>query len=270
MTTAPLPESDDPGSTGPANPREKRMGFLEHLEELRWTILKCAVTFAIVVTLIAIFMKEFAFLLSWPLEQVKGDYPQLASQLVTTSPMAVFSVIIQICGLGGFVVSLPFFLYFIGRFIAPALTDREMKLLLPTAAAAAGLFLFGAAFSYLLLVPSTIRVSMQLNDMFGFQMLWTAERYYWLVVVLVLGMGAAFEFPLLLVLLVRLEMVDVARLRRWRKLMILGFFIVAAVVTPTPDPFNQAIVALTMYLLYEISIVIAARVERRRRAPPAG
>ncbi len=246
------------------------MGFLDHLEELRWTIVKCVGTFAVFVTLIAIFLKEFAFVLNWPLEQVKGGYPQIAPQLVTTSPMAVFSVIIQICGLGGLILSLPLCLYFIGQFVAPALTARETRLLLPAAVMATGLFLLGAVFSYLLLVPSTIRVSMQLNQLFGFQALWTAERYFWLVVVLVLGMGAAFEFPLVIVMLVHLGLVDVARLRRWRRLAVLLFFIVAAIVTPTPDPFNQSLVAVTLYALYEVSIFIAARIERRRRAAPAG
>ena len=259
------PENLENGDTTESdNPRAKRMGFLEHLEELRWTIIKCVVTFLVVVILIAVFLKQFMFVLNWPLELVKPDYPTLKVDLVTISPMAVFSVAIQACFLGGFIISLPFFLFFIGQFILPALNPREVKLLLPTAVAALLLFIFGAVFSYLLLVPSTIRVSLELNELLGFQTIWTADRYYWLLVVLVLGMGAAFEFPLVILLLVYLDIVDVAKLRRARRLMIVVFFVIAAIITPTPDPINQAIVALTMIALYELSILVAAWVGKRR------
>ena len=256
LETADPAESDDP--------RVKRMGFLEHLEELRWTIIKCLVTFMVVVILIAAFLKQFMFVLNWPLEMVKPEYPTLKVDLVTISPMAVFSVAIQACFLGGFIISLPFFLIFIGQFILPALHPREVKLLLPTAVAALFLFLFGAVFSYLLLVPGTIRVSLELNELLGFQTIWTADKYYWLLVVLVLGMGAAFEFPLVILLLVYLGIVDVAKLRRARRLMIIVFFVIAAIITPTPDPINQSIVALTMIALYELSILVAIWIGKRR------
>lgn len=248
------------------------MSFLGHLEELRWTLIKCAGAFALIVTGIAYFMQDFSWVLIWPLEHVRSEYPQLATNLVTNSPMGVFTVVIDICLTGGIVLSLPFFLLFVGQFIAPALTRREMKLLVPVSLGMFILFLCGAVFSYFLLVPNTIRVAFELNEMLGYQVLWTADKYYSLLMWLVLGVGASFEFPLLMVLLVYLGVLKVETLRKYRRHAIVAFFIIAAVVTPTPDPVTQTIFTVPLYLLYEISIIVAARINRRRqvRQKPTG
>jgi len=247
----------------------KPMGFLEHLEDLRWTLIKCAVVFAVFVTVIAYGMTEAAFVLNWPLEHVRAEYPKLANNLVTTSPMGVFTVIIDICLIGGFILSLPFFLLFIGQFIAPALTKQEMKVLLPTALMALVLFLGGAAFGYFLLTPNTIRVAFELNEMLGYTVMWTADKYYSLLLWLVLGMGGAFEFPLLVVLLVYMGIVEVATLRKYRRHAIVVIFITAAVVTPTPDPINQALFAFPLIVLYEVAILVAARIGKRKKTAAA-
>jgi sec-independent protein translocase protein TatC len=245
--------------------REKSMGFLDHLEELRWTLIKCAIVFAVMVALIGYHLREFSWVLNWPIDSIRAEYPQVKVDLVTTSPMAVFSVIISMCVLGGFILALPFFLFFLGQFIAPALTRREMKVLVPTAASAMLLFLAGAAFSYFFLVTSTIRVSIELNEWLGFTTNpWTADKYYSLLMWMVLGVGASFEFPLLIVLATYLGLVEIATLRKYRRHAIVGFFIVAAIVTPTPDPFTQTIFAVPLILLYELAIWVSAFIGRRR------
>lgn len=250
-----------------AAPRDRPMGFLDHLEELRGTLLKCTVVFALMVALIAYHLREFAGVMHWPIESVRADYPQMKVDLVTTSPMAVFSVIISMCVLGGFVLSLPFFLLFLGQFVAPALTRREMRVLLPAVLVALLLFLAGAAFSYFFLVTSTIRVSIELNELLGFTSNpWTAEKYYSLLLWMVLGVGAAFEFPLLIVLATYLGLVEVGTLRKYRRHAIVGCFIVAAIVTPTPDPFTQTLFAVPLVVLYEASIWASLLVARRRAA----
>jgi sec-independent protein translocase protein TatC len=245
-------------------PGEKVMGFLDHLEELRGTLIKSAVVLVIFVTLIGVFLKQFSAALLWPFHSTVAQYPELNAGLITTSPMAVFSVIIQLCLLGGLTMSLPFILYFVGQFVAPALTPREKKLVLPAAIGAMLLFLGGALFSYFFIVPSAIKVSIELNRLLGFELLWTADRYYAMLVWLVLGIGVTFEFPLVILILVFLEFVTVAKLRRIRRVMIIVFFVIAAIVTPTPDPLTQSLVALPMCALYEISILLAAALERKR------
>ena len=253
------------GESAPAPDGRKTMGFLAHLEELRWTLIKSAVAFGLFVTVIAYYVDDFGAILSRPLVQVKADHPEMNTDLITNSPMGVFSVIIDICLIGGLVLSLPFILFFVGQFIAPALTKRELKVLLPTCVTALVLFLGGAAFGYFLLAPSTIRVAYELNHMMHYTVMWTADRYYSLLMWLVLGMGAAFEFPLLIVLAVYMGLIEVATLRKYRRHAIVVIFIIAAVVTPTPDPFNQTLFALPLLVLYEVSIIVAAQLKRRRK-----
>jgi len=246
-------------------PGRKVMGFLEHLEDLRWTLIKSAAVFAVCVTVIAYYVDDFGAMLSRPLMQVKAQYPAMNTDLITNSPMGVFSVIIDICLIGGLVMALPFILFFVGQFIAPALTKRELKVLLPTCVATFLLFLGGASFGYFLLTPSTIKVAFELNQMMHYTVLWTADKYYSLLIWLVLGMGGAFEFPLLVVLLVYLGILEVATLRKYRRHAIVIIFVIAAVVTPTPDPINQTLFAAPLIILYEVAILVAAQLKRRRK-----
>lgn len=241
------------------------MGFFDHLEELRWTLIKCAATFLIFACLIGYFMREFNDVLLWPLHTVTAEYPGMKLDLGTTTIMEGFNVVVQMCVLGGFVMSAPFFLFFIGQFVAPALTAKELRAVLPMCGSAMVLFSIGAAFAFFLLMPSTIRVSIELNNFFGFEARWTPASYYSLLMWFVLGVGASFEFPLVIVLLVWLGLVTTAFLRKYRRHAIVVIFIVAAIVTPTPDPFVQTMFAAPLYLLFEVSIFASARVEKRKR-----
>jgi sec-independent protein translocase protein TatC len=256
----PVPESDE---SAPVVAGGKPMGFLGHLEELRWTLIKCAVVFAIFVTIIAYRMQDAATLLNWPLEQIQAEYPKLKTDLVTSTPMGVFSVIINICVMGGVIMALPFWLFFVGQFVAPALTKKELRVIAPTGLAAFGLFLGGAAFGYYLLTPSTLRVAFELNELLGYTIMWTADKYYSLLLWMTLGMGAAFEFPLLVVLAVYMGLIEVKTLRTYRRHAVIVMFIIAAIVTPTPDPLNQCLFALPLIVLYELSIWVSAFIGRR-------
>lgn len=248
----------------PAVAGGKSMGFLGHLEELRWTLIKCALVFAIFVTVVAYQMDRASELLIWPLHQVQAEFPALKNDLITNSPMAVFSAIINICLMGGVVMALPFWLFFVGQFVAPALTKREMKIIVPTGLAALALFLVGTAFGYFLLTPSTIRVAFELNQLLGYTVMWTADRYYSLLMWMTLGMGAAFEFPLLVVLAVYMGLIEVATLRKYRRHAVVIIFVIAAIITPTPDPLNQALFALPLIVLYEFAIWVSALIGKRR------
>lgn len=242
----------------------KPMGFLGHLEELRWTLIKCAIVFAIFVTVIAYQLDRATEILNWPLQQVQAEFPKLKNDLVTNSPMSVFSAVIDICLMGGVVMALPFWLFFLGQFVAPALTKKEMKVIVPTGMAALFLFLVGTAFGYFLLTPSTIRVAFQLNELMGYVVMWTADRYYSLLMWMTLGMGAAFEFPLLVVLAVYMGLIEVATLRKYRRHAVVVIFVIAAIITPTPDPLNQCLFALPLIVLYELAIWVSAFIGKRK------
>ncbi len=241
----------------------KAMGFLDHLDELRWMLAKCAAAFVLAALLVAFFLPNFATLLNWPLRTASVD-SDLADTLVTTSPTAVFSVLIQLCFLGGLGLSLPFILYFIAGFVAPALTKRELKLLKPVCIGCLALFLGGAFFSYFALLPGVIRFSVSLNEMLGYQLLWSADRYYSMLVWMTIGIGMAFQFPMVICLLVYMGMVTTEKLRSGRPYAIVLFFIAGMTLTATWDPVTQTMVALPMWGLYELSIIVGKWMERKR------
>lgn len=246
--------------------REKPMGFWDHLEELRWTLVKSAVAFIIFAVLIGIYMQEFNDLLMWPYNYARAKYPSVTMELGTTTIMEGFNVVIQMCVLGGGVLAAPFILFFVGQFVAPALNEREIKAVTPIIISAAVLFLLGAAFSFCILVPNTIGVAVEINQMLGYALRWTPGSYYSLLTWLVLGVGASFEFPLIIVLLVWLGIMTTAFLRKYRRHAIVLIFVIAAIVTPTPDPITQSMFAVPLYLLYEIAIIAGSRVEKNRKA----
>jgi sec-independent protein translocase protein TatC len=244
---------------------EKAMSFWGHLEELRGTLIKCAITFVIFAALIGYFMKEFYDVLQWPLLKVQPDYPNVDLRLGTNSVMEVFNMIIQMCVLGGLTLSAPFMLFFVGQFVAPALSEKEKRAVIPLCFSAFVLFLVGASMGFFLLMPNTIRISIELNSIFNFRNQWTAGSYYSMLSWLVLGVGGTFEFPLVVVLLVWIGLMTTAFLRKYRRHALVVIFIISAVVTPSADPINQTILAVPLYILYEIAIIASARVEQRKK-----
>lgn len=241
------------------------MGFWDHLNELRGTIIKSACVFAIFAALIGYYLTGFNDLLMWPFHSITAEYPKLVLELGTGSPMEGVNVIIQMCFLGGLMLSAPFILLFVGQFVAPALTEREMKAVLPMCLSALVLFIGGAAFGFFLLLPSAIRVMIEVNQSFGWVIRWNVDSYYTMLIRVVLGVGATFQFPLLIVLLVWLGLVSTASLRKYRRHAIIAIFIIAAVVTPSSEPLSQTLLAAPMIALYEIAILIARRIETQRQ-----
>lgn len=241
---------------------KSEMGFLEHLEELRSTIIHSFVALIIGCALVMTGIKYFADMLNWPLNFAFGGEEHRG--LVTTSPMAVFSVIIQVSFLGGFALALPFILYFVASFISPGLNTKELKVLKPGCFLALLMFLTGASFAYFALVPASLKASIFFNDLFGYQLFWSADRYYGLLMWMTIGIGLSFEFPLLIVLLVYIGILDTAKLIAFRPYSIIVFLGLAAVITPTTDPFTFLLLAVPMSILYEGSVYASRRISRRR------
>lgn len=244
----------------------KRMGFLDHLEELRWTLIKPLAVFIVGFVLAMVFVKDVQEVLMYPLNHGLNE-EQLAGYhgLATRNMTGVYSAMLHIGLIVGVAGASPFFIYYLARFLAPALTRKERRLLLPGALCTLLLFLLGSAFSFFLLLPKAIEVTMAFNEMLGFQVIWSPESYFGFITWIVLGMGMAFQFPLVAVTLVYLDVVSIGKLRSMRRVFILGIFIVAAVLTP-PDPVTQIMMAIPMVLLYELSLLVAGALVRKRRA----
>lgn len=240
------------------------MPFLDHLEELRWALLRCLGVFVVACLIVALFISHISTALQFPLNWAYGSAETARQSLITVRPMGVFSVLIQVCFLGGLAIALPFMIYFISRFIAPGLTPSELRLLRPGCAAAFVLFVAGAALSFFVVLPMSLAISIRFNNIFGFELLWTASDYYSLVVWMTLAIGLCFEFPLVIVILVYLKILPVEKLVTARRFVFVLILIFAAVLTPGGDPISLTIMSLPMYALYELSIWFGRRIERKR------
>lgn len=238
--------------------------FISHLEELRVTLLRCAGLFFVGCLVVGVFYPYFADILSWPLRRALHGDPVEQGVLVTTSPMAVFSVLLQVCLMGGLGISLPAMLYLLAAFIAPGLTDKEKRVLAPACLAMLVLFLAGASLSYFFVLPVSLDVSLYFNEVFGFALVWNAPSYYGLVVWMTVGVGFCFEFPLILVLLQYLGVIGAETLARYRRHAVVVVMIIAALISPTGDPFTLFILSLPLYLLYEAAILVGRRIEARK------
>lgn len=240
------------------------MGFLDHLEELRWTLARCAGAFFVACLIIALFVFQFADLLRWPYDFAMARFEGVEDKLYVRSFLGAFSVMFQLFFLGGFCLSFPFMLFFLGRFIGPGMSASEKRMMLPGSLAAVVLFLVGASFAFFILLPAGLTASIHFATRFGWELLIDATSYYTLLVWASVGVGAAFEFPLLLLILIHLGLIQTATLGVYRRHAFVAFLILAAVVTPTPDPITFLFLAIPLYILYEISILVGRRVERKR------
>jgi len=257
------------------------MGFLDHLEELRWTLIKPLAVFAVTFIVVMIFVKDVSQILISPLMEaegavMEGGYVTGSGEegddgfrtLATRNPMGVYTAMLQMGFIFSFCAAFPVLLFYGAKFIAPALTKKEKALLLPSSIGVFALFLLGSTFSFFFLLPKTIAITLWFNRLLGYELLWTPDSYFNFMTWLVVGMGVAFEFPLVVIILVYLRILTVVQLRRSRRLAILLFVIAAAFLTP-PDPFTQMMVSGPMVLLYELSIWVARLVEKKREKEEA-
>jgi len=254
----------DDQAEGALNPREKPMGFFDHLEELRWTLVKCVAVYGLFAAVIGFYLKEFNHLLMWPLDYVRASRPGFEVPLESIGVSEIFGMIFQVCMMGALAPAAPFMIYFAARFVAPALAPKELRMIVPGGLVAMILFLMGAALGFFVLVPQTINMSIELNELMGFGIQWTPASYYSILLWLVLGVGLGFEFPLLIVLLVYLGMLSTAFLKKYRRHAIVVIFVIAAIVTPTTDPVTMGMFAAPLYVLFELAILAGGALERAR------
>jgi sec-independent protein translocase protein TatC len=255
--------------SAPRTPGE--MGFLDHLEEFRVTAIKCIVCVFAGMAIVGACFPWFFHILLFPLEhaaRLAGVDPKSYDMLYSTSLMGVFTVILEVTLFGGLALSLPAVGYFVIRFVAPGLNEREKGLLRPALLSALVLFIAGALFSYFFLVPASLAVSLKLNAALHLNPMWNAPDYYELVSWLILGTGLIFEFPLILVILQVLGVVTTEQLRRYRRHAVVVILVIAAVIAP-PEVVAMFLMAAPMYLLFEASLIVGERLRRTRLAAQA-
>jgi sec-independent protein translocase protein TatC len=236
--------------------------FLEHLEDLRWMIIKMVVALALAMLLSFVFARQLMNVLVWPLQRVTNDPNPFLRTLEVTGG---FTLAMTLSLYAGVVIACPLLLYFIAEFVLPALTREEKKLLMPAFTAGALLFLAGAALAYFVVIPAGLGFFIEYNKYLGIRSEWTIDNYISFVSHMVLAFGVCFELPLVVLILAKLGIVTHEFLRQKRPYVIVLIFIVAAVITPTTDMVNQSLLAVPMCLLYEACIWIAWWMERKKR-----
>jgi sec-independent protein translocase protein TatC len=251
----------------PENEEDIRPGletkpFLAHLEDLRWTIIRCAVVLGIGVVICAFTAKSILQALYWPYLKAGGDL----KSLVTRDVIDPFSIHMEVSIFGGVILSLPFLLYYIGQFLLPALTAREKRFLAPIFAAGAVLFLVGVTFCYALVLRAALQFFISYSkDYFGFSTMWTPKALIDFEVQMLLGFGIAFELPLVIFILNVMGLVSSEQLASKRRHAAFFIFIAACCIIPSTDLFSLSVLSVPMYVLYEACIWIARIVEHRKR-----
>jgi sec-independent protein translocase protein TatC len=235
--------------------------FLEHLEDLRWTIVKMAITLLITMIVCFAFRETLVNIMQRPLHKIDPKIGALRALGITDSITISFSLAFY----AGIVVSFPLLLYFAAEFVLPALTAVEKRMLLPGIAVSFALFLTGVLACYYLLLPNTIVFFFQDTQSLGWLPAWTVQEYYSFVTKFTVGFGLAFELPVVVLVLVRLGFVTYEFMARTRPYAVVLLFILAAVITPTPDMLSMMAMGLPMYLLYEICIWIAWFMQRKAK-----
>ena len=324
------PEFEDEG--GPVK------SFLEHLEDLRWMLIKSAVALGIAMLICLIAGDKVVGIIKRPLDHAKTRYPgtnqvvtllfgtnrlgvfELSPQqqsvlsfgsnrfvglqlepvmigtnqllavraetnsssastwqplkvdLINLSPAGGFFVAFQVAFYGGMVLAAPFIFYYVALFVFPALRMKEKKYVYRGLAVGGALFMTGVSFCYFILMPIALAASVQYSNWLGFSASqWQAEDYIGFVCKFMLGMGLGFELPVVILVLVKLGILDYAKLAAFRRYMIVVNLVLGAVLT-TPEVITQIVMFIPLQLLYEISIWIAwwwERKERKRAAAEA-
>ncbi|MEJ5227894.1 twin-arginine translocase subunit TatC [Thermodesulfovibrio sp.] len=260
---------------------EQKMSLVEHLSELRKRIVICLV--ALVVAFIITFSQSEAIfeLLLFPLNyspqfSLKEGLVFVPEQklqntkLIFLGPAEAFWMNMKIALVSGFILTIPVIFYEIWKFISPGLYSHEKKYVLPFVLAATGLFLIGVTFCYLIVLP--FAMSFLLNYKVGdFLMpMLSVGLYIDFLLKFLLAFGFVFELPVLIVITTRMGLITPQTLKKYRRLAILLAFIVAAIITPTPDAFNQTLMAVPMIILYEIGIWVSIILNKKREEGNGG
>jgi sec-independent protein translocase protein TatC len=243
---------------------KKEMELWEHLEELRWTLFKILGLLFVTTIAAFFFVDELLTLFMLPIELVSQSNPNIVIQQILISPFDGVMIKVKVSFLAGLTAAVPFILYFLWEFTKSALVQKEKNIFVWFCLLGTISFAFGVFCSYLLIVPTISAVTKlgitnvanlwSLRDFISFE-------FYWM-----LCGGIIFELPLLMLILTKLGVIEIATLKKIRLYYIIAAFVIAAIITPSTDPFTFCLVAIPMIILYEFGIMIASfRINRNTR-----
>ena len=234
--------------------------LISHLLELRNRLLRAFVAVMIAFLPCAYYSNQLFDFLSTPLV---SKLPP-GQKLIATTVTATFTAPLKLSLVAGLLIAMPYVLYQIWAFVAPGLYRKEKRFAMPLLVSAIILFYLGVAFSYFLVFPLVFRFFVATTP-HNVQLMADITNYLKFALTLFVAFGVAFETPVAVVLLVLTGLVPLEKLRSMRGYVLIGVFIIAAILTP-PDVLSQTAMALPMYLLYEGGLVFAAIMRRSSMA----
>jgi sec-independent protein translocase protein TatC len=230
-----------------ARERDKELSLVQHLGELRDRLMRAAIALVITTAISFLFTTDIIKILLIPTGQ---------ERLVTLSPTENFTTYFRVALFTGIALAMPVILYEIYAYIDPALYPKERRFIRILGVPIIALFAGGMAFCYFVMLPRAMQFLINFGgDVFDNQL--RASEYLSFVTMFILGIGVMFEVPVIIYALVRVHVLDRAWLARQRRYVVLVCFLVGAFITPTPDPFNQTLVAVPMYLLFELGLFVS-------------
>ena len=226
--------------------------FLSHLYELRDRVIKSALAIIVVFVSLVYWAPDIFHLFAQPLL----DSLPAGGKMIVTDVTGSFFVPMKVTMLVAFIIALPVVIYQLWAFIAPGLYQHERKLVVPLVVSSYSLFVFGMAFAYFLVFPTVFNFMASYNAPLGAEMSTDIDKYLSFAMNTFLAFGLTFEVPVVVVVLVTMGIVPLAKLREIRPYVIVGAFVISAIVTP-PDVLSQLLLAVPMTLLYELGLLIA-------------
>ena len=247
--------------------RDTPKPFLDHVEDLRRMVVRMAIALGICMVFAFIFRGQLASFVQAPLLAVD---PTRIDNLQSLGVADSMTISLKLAFYAGLVISFPVLLYFLAEFVLPALTTRERRIVLLAAVVGFGLFLAGASFAFYAVLPAALEFFFQDAQMMQWRPTWTVGEYYSFTTQFVLAFGLAFELPVVVLALVKVGLLGHEQMKSTRPYAIVVIFLLAAVITPTPDVFTLILMGAPMVLLYEACIWIARWMEKREALTTPG
>ena len=238
------------------------MNMLEHMIELRSRLIRAVYVLVACVIFVWIFNEPIFGFLSEPYCTIREDLGE-DCVFLAKEPLTGFNVQLTVAGYGGFILALPFMLYQLARFVMPGLHPKERRMLYPFITGVVIFLLMGMAVSYWFM-PRALDVLVNGFGGENFEPFFEPDRYLTFFVKMVLAFGLAFQTPVILVFLQAVGAVKTQTLRDNRRFAAVTVVIAGAIITPTGDPINLAIMVVPMYVFYEASMVIGGILTKRR------
>jgi sec-independent protein translocase protein TatC len=261
-------EGSVPAAEPPPDPEDgggEVKSFLEHLEDLRWVLIKSGTALVIAMIVCLLAGNQVVKVLIWPLERSGANIT-----LLFLDPAGPFIASLHLALFGGMILGAPFIFYYIVEFVMPALKIKEKKYFRMALTIGGGLFMIGVFFSYFIIMPLALNAAIQYSHWLlgpsatAAANQWRAETYFSFVSKFMLGMGLGFELPVVLLTLVKIGILDHRKLAAFRRYMIVLNLILGALLT-TPEVLTQVLMAVPLQVLYEISVWIAWYWERQAK-----